>query len=301
MRAVVTGASGFIGSSLTRLLSEKATHVTEVDLPDGDIRDTARLARLLRAARPDHVYHLAAQASVRDSWENPLHTWETNMMGTVSLFEAIRSGCQNAKTVIMSSASVFDGLTVQGRIQETAEPFPRSPYGASKLATELAARNYRAAHGLQVVVARPFNVIGATQQPGYVVPSLARRVLEAKESGQPGIAMGDPAVVRDFIDVRDAVRGLYLLMERGEPGETYHLCTGSGVSIGTIAETFGTLTGHPVACRQDPDTSRGWDAPRLVGDPAKTRTRTGWQPLIPLEDTLSGVLASVRSSAEADR
>jgi GDP-4-dehydro-6-deoxy-D-mannose reductase len=301
MRVVVTGASGFIGSQLCGFLRSLHDEVTEVDLPHCDIGDTPQLARVLEKARPDHVYHLAAQASVGMSWQDPAHTWRSNAVGTVSLFKAVRAAAPAAKTIVMSSAGVFDGARADSLIDESRTPAPLSPYAASKLAVETAARHYHAAYGLQVVIVRPFNIIGPTQGPDYLVPALSRRIVSAVRSGHSGITVGNVEARRDFLDVRDAVRGLRLLMERGQPGEVYNLCTGVGVPVRTLVETMISLAGHALEYHQDPALMRGGDAPSLIGDPSKTRSRTGWQAEIPLGTTLADVLAAAGLNGSAGR
>ncbi|MEU7718627.1 GDP-mannose 4,6-dehydratase [Streptomyces tibetensis] len=296
MRAVVTGGAGFIGSQLCEFLRAQGERVTEVDLPHCDIGDTARLTRVLEQAEPDHIYHLAAQASVRRSWEDPAHTWRSNAGGTISLLEAARSASPQARVIVMSSAGVFDGTGIDSPIDESRTPAPLSPYAASKLAVESVARHYLAAHGLRVIIIRPFNVIGRRQGPDYLVPSLAHRLVSVARSGRSHITVGNLDARRDFLDVRDAVRGLRLLMRNGRPGEVYNLCTGVGVPIRALVETMILLTGRPLRYRQDPDLVRGADAPSLVGDPGKTRGLTGWQATIPLATSLTDVLTEAATA-----
>ncbi|MFJ5733641.1 GDP-mannose 4,6-dehydratase [Streptomyces paradoxus] len=291
MRTVVTGGSGFIGSRLCTFLRSRGDTVTAIDLPNCDVRDTAQLTRMLEKAEPDHIYHLAAQSSVRRSWQIPTATWRSNAAGTVSVLDAARDACPHTSILVMSSAGVFDGARVDSPIDESRTPAPHSPYAASKLAAETAARHYLAAHGLRAVIVRPFNVIGRAQGPDFLVPSLSRRLIAAARSGADHITVGNVDVQRDFLDVRDAVRGLRLLMQQGQPGEIYNLCSGVGVPIRTLVETMISLTGHSLEYRQDPALLRSADAPLLVGNPAKTRSLTGWRAGIPLATSLADVLS----------
>ncbi|MEU0676122.1 NAD-dependent epimerase/dehydratase family protein [Streptomyces sp. NPDC006172] len=294
VRVVVTGASGFIGSRLCALLRSAGQDVTEVDLPYCDIGDTSRLTNVLKQAEPDHLYHLAAQAHVGRSWREPTRTWYSNAWGTVSLLKAVRSACPATKALVVSSASVFDGARLEGAIGEHRTPAALSPYGASKLAVEAAARHHVAAYGLRIVVVRPFNIIGPGQSQEYLVPSLARRVVAAVQHGAVRIPVGGLEPRRDFLDVRDAVRGLRRLMADGQPGEVYHLCTGVGVTIRTLVETMISVAGVPLGYYRDPSLVRRADAPFVVGDPGATLARTGWQATVPLATSLRDVLDEAR-------
>ncbi|MFD4574105.1 GDP-mannose 4,6-dehydratase [Streptomyces sp. NPDC058417] len=297
MRVLVTGAAGFIGSRLCDHLRSAGDEVTEIDLPECDIVDTPHLTRVLKEHGPQRIYHLAAQANVARSWRNPADTWRTNAWGTLSLLRAIRSACPEALTIVMSSASVFDGARHDDRIGEERTPIALSPYGASKLAVEAASHHYAAAYGLQVTVVRPFNVIGPAQGAEYLVPSLARRIVSALRGGARQISVGSRDTFRDFVDVRDVARGLRLIMEEGRPGETYNLCRGTGVAVHAVAETMAALAGGSLELVQDPSLIRPADARQVVGDPAKTLAGTGWRVSVPLATTLADVLAERRWSS----
>ncbi|KUO10633.1 hypothetical protein AQJ58_16850 [Streptomyces sp. DSM 15324] len=297
----MTGASGFMGSHLCAFLRSRGDHVTEVDLPHCDIVDTPHLTRVLGEAEPDHIYHLAAQAGVGISWQDPVSTWRSNAWGSLSVLKAVRSACPAAKTIVMSSASVFDGARIDEPVGEDRTPAPLSPYGASKLAVESAARHYVAAYGLRVVLVRPFNVIGPGQGGGYLVPALARRIATAVRSGTERVPIGNLETFRDFLDVRDVVQGLHMLMAGGEPGDIYNLCTGVAVSVRTIVETTISLGGGRLEYFQESALVRREDVPTVVGDPGKVLALAGWRASVPLVTSLADVLAEAYAEVRLEQ
>jgi GDP-4-dehydro-6-deoxy-D-mannose reductase len=293
MRALVTGAKGFVGRHLCARIRSAGVSVTELDLPEVDVRDFSALKLMLTAQRPDLIYHLAAQASVAHSWRDPLATYSANVIGTATLLEAARLTVPTARIVVVSSACVYDGATVSDRLTEADPVRPRSPYGVSKAIAEDLSRNYVNNFGLDVLVARGFNATGPGQDESYVVPALTRKIICAVRQGDGEIGVGNVKTIRDFIDVRDMVSALVALASRGTRGEIYNVCSGSPVSIGDVATSLIRMSGAEVSLSADLEHRRQGDSTRLVGDPSATIARLGWRTEIPLEKTLQDVWADV--------
>lgn len=293
MRGFVTGASGFVGTWLTRHLEEMGDET--VALADGlDVTDQQAIADAIADARPDVVYHLAALTHVGDSWEAPEATFRVNAMGTLSVLEAARKASRAPRIILVSSAEVY-GPGASAPIDETMPLAPVTPYAASKVAAEYLGLQAYLGRGVEVIRARPFNHVGPGQSPNFVIAALAKRLVEAERSGALEVSVGDLSPARDFTDVRDVVRAYRLLAERGEPGEVYNVASGEAVAIATVFDELVMLSEHQVKAVVDPTLLRPVDVPVLVGDATKLVALTGWSRTIPLETTLKDVLADARS------
>ena len=175
---------------------------------------------------------------------------------------------------------------------EDTPTVPASPYAASKLAAEAVALQAWRGYGQHVVVVRPFNHIGPGQSPNFFVPALARRIVEARRSGSTSLRVGTLTTRRDFTDVRDVVAAYRLLIERGDPGEVYNVCSGRDVAMAEVAAQLLALAGTDLALETDPELVRPVDVPVLRGDASKLHAVTGWEATTPLATTLADVLAS---------
>ena len=294
MRAFVTGGSGFVGSWLRAHLEDVGD---EVVVPDDafDVRDPGAVRRAFDKAGADAVYHLAGLAQVGRSWDQPAEFFLTNAVGTLHVLDAARRCRPLPRVLVVSSAEVYGSATA-GRIPLTEEaPLqPVSPYAASKAAAEMVSIQAHLGWGLPVIRARPFNHVGPGQSPEYVVPALAERVLEAQRTGGGVLRTGNLSARRDFTDVRDVVRAYRLLVERGEPGQAYNVCSGRDVAVAEVVAHLLDLCGAELDAQVDPALLRPEDAPVLRGDPGRLRQATGWEPVVALEESLRSVVGSLR-------
>ena len=293
----MTGAGGFVGVHLVQHLEERGDDVVQLERTvDGiDIVDADALTDAVVAAKPEAVYHLAGAADVGGSWSTPRETFAANALGTLNVLEASREAGAD-RVLAVTSADVY------GRVTESELPLaedqplrPVSPYAASKVAADALAQQAWLGHTFPVVRVRAFNHLGPGQSDRFVAPSLAARIARNERDGGDEVPIGNMTPLRDVTDVRDVVRAYRLLMEEGEPGAVYNVCRGSAVSVEQIARALLGMAARPMRLVSDPALQRPVDIPVLVGDNGALRRATGWEPTIPLEQTLSDVLADWRA------
>lgn len=299
MRALVTGGSGFVGRHLLAHLRECGDETSDLDRHGEypvDVTDAEAVREAIEAARPEVVYHLAAVSHVGGSWSAPAQVFRVNAEGTLHVLRSW-ADAGVARVVVVASADVYGAVTPEDLpIAEDAPLQPLTPYGASKAAADVLALQAYLGDGLETVRVRAFNHTGPGQAPRFLVPALAERIARAERDGSTEVALGALDPVRDLSDVRDVVRAYRLLAEQGEPGEAYNVCSGRGVSVAEVAEQLVRLSSRDLHVTVDRELVRPVDVPRLVGDPAKLHAATGWEPVIPLERTITEVLAEARTA-----
>ncbi len=296
MRAVVTGAAGFVGRHLVDHLLSEGDEVVSTDRSSGgpDVLDQDGLAELLGHHLPDVVFHLAGQADVARSWSEPATTIRVNAEGTHHLLAAARR-VGVGRVVTVTSADVYGVVTADELpIDETAPFRPASPYAASKAMADLIAQQAHIGHGQDVVRARSFNHLGPGQGEAGVCSALALRIARCEVRGETSIQVGNLDARRDFTDVRDVVRAYRLLAISGQPDTAYNVCSGRAVSIRSLLEVLLSLAACPIEPVDAPDLYRPVDLPELRGDASAIKRDTGWEPLLNLESTLPEVLDDAR-------
>jgi GDP-4-dehydro-6-deoxy-D-mannose reductase len=249
----------------------------------------------VRSARPPAVYHLAALASVPESWADPRSTLVENLETTLNVLEAVREEAPSAVVVVAGSGEVY-GAPSSLPVEETALLRPQNPYAVSKAACDLLAGQYADAHGLRVIRTRSFNQAGPGQTELYVVGTLTRQVAEAEAAGADAatIRLGNIDSRRDFTDVRDVARAYADLVDAAAPPDAYNLCSGHAVSVRELLELLSRAARVEVRHEVDPDRVRAHDVPEIRGSAERIRAATGWAPKIPLERTVADALESWR-------
>lgn len=310
---LVTGAAGFVGGHLLdhlhreagplvgwrRPVGPPARELAGVQWMDVELLDRDDVRRALAETRPAAIYHMAGAAHVAQSWRHPLETYEGNVRATHHLFAALRDLELTPRVLIPSSAHVY---APQPRpIREDDELKTSSPYATSKIAQEILARRVWEDEGLPTVIARAFNHFGPRQDPTFVTSSIARQIalIEAGKS-DPVLRMGNLEAQRDLTDVRDTVRAYVAMIDRGRPGTVYNVASGRAIAVGDLVRTLVGRAARDIRIEQDPAFFRPNDIPLLVGDRTRLFTDTGWQPEIPLEQTVDDLLEYWRTRVNAE-
>lgn len=311
MRALITGITGFAGSHLADyLLAEQAgveifgtyrwrSRMENIDHLDGkinllecDLRDAASVHGVLAEVRPDYIFHLAAQSFVPASWRAPSDTLTTNLIGQTNLFEAVRMLELDPVIQIAGSSEEY-GLVLPDEvpIKETNPLRPLSPYAVSKVGQDLLAYQYFRSYGLKTIRTRGFNHTGPRRGEVFVTSNFAKQIASI-EAGlrEPVIRVGNLDAQRDFTDVRDMVRAYWLAVTKATPGEVYNLASGKAVTIRELLDQLLALSETKVEIQVDPERLRPSDVEILLGDFSKFKADTGWEPSIPLEQTLRDTL-----------
>ena len=308
-KVLITGITGFVGSHLAELLldqkytvfgsvrprskTENIDHLrSKVKLFDVDILDSHNLYDLVEDTRPDYIFHLAAQSFVLTSWSSPANTLQTNLIGTVHLFEAVRKLKLDPVIQIACSSEEY-GLVKENElpVKETNPLRPLSSYAVSKVAMDMLGYQYFKSYGLKIVRTRGFNHTGPRRGEVFAESTFAKQIAEAEKGlRKPVIEVGNLAARRDYTDVRDMVRAYLLTVQKGEPGEVYNICSEKTWRIKKVLEILLSFSKTKMTVKKDPARMRPSDVLVLLGDCSKFKKQTGWQPKIPFEKTLEDLL-----------
>ncbi len=313
MRILITGTSGFVGRHLVGLGSRSGATMlglgrTPIDdalreqldeFVQVDLLDAVATAAAVRSARPERVFHLAGQASVAAAWSDPRATIAGNLTTTLNLLEAVRLQAPDAGVLVSCSGEAYGPVPDERLPVTELEPLrPQNPYAVSKAAVDLLSGFYADAHGLEIVRARAFNHCGPGQTDAYVVAALASQIAAAEAAGQAAvtIATGDLRPRRDFTDVRDVVAAYWLAAAAAAPG-AYNVCRGRSTPIADILAMLAAHTTLEIRQQTDPQRERRHEVMDVRGSNDKLVAATGWQPEIPLEQTMSDTLDWWRARA----
>ncbi|MEX1310910.1 MAG: GDP-mannose 4,6-dehydratase [Candidatus Sulfomarinibacteraceae bacterium] len=310
MRILITGVTGFVGTHLCGELhrelpgaeifglawgefdrSTLENAAPGIRLIDGDLIDSASIADTLAESRPDVIYHLAAASSVAHSWDAAALSLDINATSTARLFTEILRQRLDPLIVVSSTAEIYGRVTGPTPIGEDSPLAPVSPYGTSKTAQDLLAAQFHAGRGLATIRVRFFHLTGPGRPPHFVASSFARQIARAELGLAPDrLEVGNLEAVRDFTDVRDAVRACRLVADRRHAGEVFHVCSGRPVAISRVVELLLGMSRRTIEVAFDEARTRQADIPWMVGDPSKVEAATGWRAAIPLEQTLADLL-----------
>ncbi len=310
VKSLVIGAAGFVGRYLldelkasgritvaTKLPSEKINAHADKVL-DLDVTDATATAALIASELPDEIYHLAAQSSVKLSWDRPALTLNVNVLGALSVLDACRAIENYTPTVLMiGSAEEYGKVTPEKcPITEDTSTAPENIYALSKMAQNGLARIYSSAYKMKIINVRAFNHTGPGQATAFVISDFCSQVASIEKGEKaPVMSVGNLDARRDFTDVRDIVRAYVALAEKGEAGQTYNVGSGKAISIKEVLDVILSKAKCKIEVQKDPARMRPSDVPLHCADTSKINKKTGWTPIIPLEKTIEDTLNYFRA------
>ncbi len=285
--ALLIGGTGFVGRHMQRSLLPSFKVIATGH--DCDIRDVAKIGSLVKSATPDIVVNFASITTVRESFQDPLDTCRIGFLGTLNLLMALRESGFRGRMLNISSSEVY-GFPSSDLLPVNEEALlrPMSPYSVSKVATEALCHQWSQTEQFEIVTARPFTHIGPGQSDRFAISNFARQIAEISLGKKaPVINVGNLHATRDITDVRDVVRAYGLLLERGRNGQAYNICSGRETSIKALLNELIEFAGLDISVEHDESLMRNVEQKRIYGSYEKIRYETGWDPQIPLGQTLA--------------
>jgi len=321
MRVLITGITGFMGSHLAEycltregvdvfgtVLShhlgdelKRIEHIEDkIKLFECDLTNRIAIDRVLEKVKPDKIFHLAAQSFVPVSWQSPEATLYNNIMAELNLFEAVKELKLNSVIQIAGSSEEY-GLVKKDDIpiKENTPLRPLSPYAVSKVAQDMLAHQYHQSYGLKTIITRCFNTEGPRRGKQFVISSFAWQIANIEKGLQkPIIRVGNLNAYRDFTNVKDIIRALWLAIEKCKFGEPYNIGSGKAHQIKEVLETLLSFTKKEIKVEKDPRRMRPSDVPILICDATKFKEATGWKAKIDFKTTLLDTLNYWRKELE---
>lgn len=303
MKYLITGASGFIGWHLSRYLVHHGHSVGLLDKNPltnpgefqghaemfiGDITDKHFVSEVILTYNPNVIFHLAAQSLPRVSWDQPVTTMQINIIGSLNILEVLRVNKLKTKIIIFGSSSEYKQNKYGDPISEKDILEASSPYAISKLAIDNLSVLYAQTYNINVLIVRPFFVIGSKKE-NDVCSDFAREIVKVELNQQSCIRVGNLETIRDFIDVRDTIQAIHIISEKGTLGEIYNICTGKGHSINEILKIYSKIARKSFSISNDLSLLRPFDEKIKIGNPEKIK-KLGWVQQYSIEETLQEIL-----------
>ncbi len=311
MKVLITGVTGFVGSHLAdyvlglpekhevhglcrwRSPRDNLSRVWDrILMREGDLCDLGSLVRILEAVKPEAIFHLAAQSYVLTSFNSPVHTLWSNVIGTTNLLEAARITGIDPVIHICSSSEVYGQVKPENvPITEDCPFAPASPYAVSKVGEDMVALQYHLSYGMKTIRTRMFTHTGPRRGDVFAMSFFAKQAAAAELGlDKPVIRVGNLDSVRTFCDVRDAVRAYWMLVRLCRPGEVYNIGGNRTMTVGEALEILLSHARKKCEVRVDPALLRPSDVTLQIPCIDKFSAATGWKPEIPLEQTLRDLL-----------
>ncbi|MBA3671760.1 MAG: GDP-mannose 4,6-dehydratase [Gemmatimonadaceae bacterium] len=312
-RALVTGANGFVAQWAMKAMLSRGWSVTAagfdaapsssiltgaehdaIDWRRVDVTSQPEIAATLDAATPDAILHLAGVSFVPTAMADPGHAYDVNAVGVVRLLTEVRrhrvAGVADPTILVIGSAEQYGRHDLHEMpLGESAEQRPLTLYAASKVAQEVAALQACRSDGMRVICTRSFNHSGIGHGQQFLLPALVGRALALPATGG-SLAIGNADTTRDFTHVADVAEAYLALLERGETGQAYNVCSGRGVTVRQLAEAVLERVGRSAKLATDPSLKRAVDVTVQIGSNAKLRAATGWEPRRAYEDIIDDLI-----------
>ena len=312
MKVLVTGAGGMVGSHMVEILHDQGTEVlgtyykpttdiTEINpsirMIECDVRYYQSVLNIISEFQPDKIFHLAAQSYPTVSWTHPQATIDTNVNGTINVYEAIKAVRKKKPDydpmVVVACSSAEYGQTLNELedpyVKETAELKPLHPYGVSKVGQDLLSFQYFMNDHIRCIRVRIFNSTG-TRKVNDVTSDFTHRAVIAERTGKYELRCGNLETKRAIMDQRDLIHGLLLLSDKGKAGDVYNLSSEHIYQMKDIVKMIENQINHKLEIKVDPELLRPTDERIIVGDVSKLKEDTGWKQEIPMEKTISDML-----------
>lgn len=304
-RALITGSSGFVGSHLRGYLLAKNWQVAGFDILSdntlehfyqGRLTDKNAIAHALNEFKPNVIFHLVGLIKS----DEPQELYASNLQATVTLLETVVESNLQPEIVLASSSAVYGLTSGEKKIDEKSQIHPVTHYAVSKAAQELVALRYFDAGLLPVKIIRMFNLLGPRQSPALACSAFAKQIALAEKNNTNDIVTGNLDALRDFVDVRDAVRAFEMIVDNGKAGEIYNVCSGKAVSLKQCLDEMMSQSQKQLSARIDAEKIQQNDIPIQVGSYQKIKKACGWSPKISLKESLTDLLNDWRERVKLD-
>ncbi len=273
----------FLGESIIIPTDNKKLTILECD-----VNNAMLLEKIIKEVNPIFIFHFAAQPYISPSWEDPVGTIETNVVGTINIFEPIKKNELQTRVILACTSAEYGTSTQLNRPLKESDPLlALHPYGISKIAAELLARQYYINFGIEIINLRFFNQTGirrVNDAPSDFVRKVAQIELELTD---PVIQVGNLDPYRDFTDIKDSIYAIWLAATEGKPSETYNICSSKKIQIRKLLNIILSFSKKKIEVVENvPQKLRKVDEDTIIGDGSKIKTELGWEPTIPIEATL---------------
>lgn len=321
MKLLITGFSGFVSQHFLNFLEENVEDVEvcgiDINKPSFDyerykkiyvkfytvnLLEPDTLNIILDIFRPEYILHLASFSSVAYSWKHPIECFNNNTNIFLNIVDTVHRLGLDCRILSVGSSEEYGDVTEKDiPLLEENKVLPVSPYAVARVSQEMLSRVYVNSYGLNIIMTRSFNHIGPLQDTRFAIPSFITKILNIKQEGmdEGTIETGDLSIIRDFVDVRDVVKAYYNLLLCGKVGELYNICSGKGVVLKDIVTTIGHIVGIKVNTITNPEFVRLNDNHIIIGSYDKIKRDIGWQPIIPIEETLRDMVEYYEKLARA--